>query len=100
MAWFEYGNLKGRKRQLRKGVYLRVSALPKDLIKIAETFMRPKELIEYVIVKEIRKDNCMLEFWTRHVGVDPMNRHTVFTYIAQENPEWICESDVGRGYKE
>jgi len=99
MSWFEYGTPK--RRSLRKGVFLRVSSLPLDILKEADEYKRCFETIEQVKILEILPDEyVLLEFWSRHIGWDPINRSTVFTFRVKEDPKWICEGDLGRGYKE
>jgi hypothetical protein len=36
-----------------------------------------------------REDNILLH-----------NRYNVFGFVVDENPEWICEGNYGRGFKE
>ena len=36
-----------------------------------------------------REDNILLH-----------NRYNVFGFVVDENPEWICEGNCGRGFKE
>ena len=105
MSFFEYGNLSGRKRRLRKGVWLRVRSLPKDIIDRAKAKMRtPFDEIDWVIVQEMRPEGqVLLEFWTHTMLIDHRKdlwRYTVFHLLEKEDPTWICEGDLGRGYKE
>ena len=98
MSWFEYGT--PQRRSLRKGVCLRVRDLPPNLVKDAKKLMRRGEHLQMVQVLEIRpKGHVLLQFWSRRIGKDPFNRHTVFTIYVKEDPEWICEGDIGRGYR-
>lgn len=106
MSWFEYGTLSPKKRKLRKGVWLRVGNLPAHILKEARSKMRSKlEQIEWVVVSEMRPENkVLLEFWCRTPVKDMLYdrscRYTVFYVLATEDPTWICEGDLGRGYKE
>lgn len=115
MSWFEYGTPKSRK--VRKGVWLRVRCLPQPILDTAKKIMRTGENIEWVIVKEIRPNNQVyLEFWCKeypalNAGIkvikqffakqkkNPLlfNRYAVFGFVADEDPTWICEGDLGRG---
>jgi hypothetical protein len=104
MAWFEYGT--PIKRSWRKGVWLRVRNLPPTLLKQAKKFMRPLENIEWVVVSEIKPDNnVLLEFWCKnpfdHIKLPKLSggRYNVFWIFTKEDPNWICEGDLGRGYK-
>lgn len=104
MSWFEYGV--PERRSLRKGVFLRVRDLPPALLSKARTYMKRGEQIEMVKVLEIRPDNYVyLEFWCLENRQDIkkkilFERRVVFGFLEQENPKWICEGDLGRGYKE
>lgn len=103
MSWFEYGELTGRDRQLRKGVWLRVRNLPQDILTEIHIFMRPNEKIEWVVVQELQSNKqVLLEFWC----ADPNDwfggykRYNVFHWTVPEDPKWICEGDLGRGFKQ
>lgn len=107
MSWFEYGSLPPKKRRLRKGVWLRASALPGPIVKAARRCMRSKhEEIDWVVVSEMRDDGeVLLEFWCHVPGkADVISngnvRYTVFHLLAKEDPSWICEGDMGRGFRE
>ena len=101
MSWFEYGE--PQRRSLRKGVYLRVRELDKDLITAAGKFMRATDGFVYVVIKEIQPNgHVLLEFWCQDVcdTLAHLPRYNVFHISTKENPAWICEGDLGRGYKE
>lgn len=103
MSWFEYGTLPPKKRKLRKGVWLRVRSLPKSLLAVAKKNRRSAlETLDWVIVKEMRPDGkVLLEFWGHTPLLDEFGkRYTVFYHLCDEDPTWICEGDLGRGYKE
>jgi hypothetical protein len=106
MSWFEYGNLEGKDRRLRKGVWLRVRSLPASLLKEAKKSLRTKaDVIDWVVVQEMRPNKqVLLEFWTHTLVLDHLPnkpwRYTVFHLLVDEDPKWICEGDLGRGYKE
>jgi len=96
MAWFEYGI--PERRSLRKNVALRVRdfTITNDI----KILMREGERLELILIKEILpNNNVLLEFHSRNYLIDPHNRHTVFYLVYKEDPGWICESDIGRGYK-
>jgi hypothetical protein len=65
--------------------------------------MRDDELIDMVKVLEIQpNNNVYLEFWCRENSTSHIisERYVVFGFSEKENPKWICEGDLGRGYKE
>lgn len=103
MSWFEYGTLPANKRKLRKGVWLRVRSLPEPLLKEAKKLLSWRETIEWVEVKEIRPEGrVFLQFWCRKIGFLKPEKPTVFKvfgFDVPEDPTWICEGDLGRGYK-
>jgi hypothetical protein len=104
MSWFEYGSPK--KRSLRKGVFLRVKNLPKELLNIVKPLMSQNvNHIDWIIVKEILpKKEVLLEFWcsdfTKCTYLQNPCKYEVIQYNCDEDPNWICEGDLGRGYKE
>ena len=103
MSWFEYGV--PERRALRKNVWLRVRHLPDALKKRAKKHMRLFEEIEWVAVQEIHPNGkVLLEFWCRRPGDYQrsdkfVRRYNVFSFEVDEDPTWICEGDLGRGYK-
>jgi hypothetical protein len=98
MAWFYYGDQPVRR--YRKGIWLRIASLPEALAQQIKGRMKEGELLAWVVVKELHPANrVLLEVWC-YQGVfdkDTMERYTVFHVLADENPKWVCESDVGRG---
>lgn len=106
MSWFEYGVPALNKRRLRKGVWLRVRNLPDPIVKAARKKLRSNdEEIDWVLVEGIRPDRqVLLEFWChdpiRDRMADGTQRQTVFHLLVVEDPKWICEGDLGRGYKD
>lgn len=104
MSWFEYGTPK--RRSLRKNVWLRARSLPENILQDAKKNMRSGEYIERVVVCEIKTaPRVLLEFWCCN-PLDAISnkltcftRYTVFHLIVDEDPNWICEGDLGRGYK-
>ena len=100
MSWFTYDEPKPR--SLRKGVCLRVKNLPQDIMSQWSGLCqpRPDERIDRVDVLEILpKGKGIVRCWSRVSGVDPIDRHVVVEFMTDENPLWICEGDVGVGYK-
>ena len=102
MSWFHYGKPEPKKRKLRKGVWLRVQCLPEDIYIAAREKLRSiTEVIRWVIVSEIRPDGkVLLEFWCQEMFDPVPERYTVFYLFVGENPEWVCEGDLGRGWKD
>lgn len=97
MGWFEYGT--PERRHLRKGVCLRTEALPEELQLVASQKMRENETLFIVKISEIRpRGQVLLEFWSKETP-NTMERYTVFYHLVDEDPKWVCESDIGRGYK-
>lgn len=111
MAWFEYGTPK--RRHLRRGVFLRPRMIPEDLKKTISGTMEdfdPKlHEILMVEVKEIlpttkegRRD-VIIHAWIRNfLQLDPFAQARlwfVVEIVTVENPEWVCEADIGRGLK-
>lgn len=99
MAWFQYSDQ--TRRRYRQGIWLRVRSLPEDLTaKIAERNVK-NERVLWIVVKELQPNNqAVLEVWCEQKpftvnGFDEV--YTVFYLVVDENPEWICESDLGRG---
>lgn len=94
MSWFEYGT--PEKRHWRKGVALRVRNLTPELLAYVNRYKGRLQQIFYVLVVEIQDDGyVLLEY---HCGRKIMSpRQTVITHHVKENPEWVCEGDLGRG---
>lgn len=102
MSWFDYGV--PRKRDLRRGVALRVRNLPPAIRAQAEKLMEKDEFIDYVIVEQVLKaPDVLLAVHVRKFGSFANmrgHREGVIRFSVPENPEWTCEGDVGRGYRE
>lgn len=96
MSWFLYSAPK--KRSHRKGIWLRHRTLPKALLRRADAMLRPGEDVLWVCVEGLRpKGQVLLEFWARD-SMDPVQqRYNVFHILADEDPNWVCEGDLGRG---
>ena len=97
MGWFEYDYSGPEdRRSHRRGIFLRVRDFPKD--PNVEELMREGERLESIEVKELRPSgNVLLEFRSR-AKEDPFERCTCFELVFKEDPEWVCESDIGRGW--
>jgi len=64
------------------------------------------EEITWVVIKELRgQGRVLLEVWCWQLPRSPVktspaegvDRFTVFHVEAVEDPEWVCEGDLGRG---
>ncbi len=102
MSWFYYGDPKNR--QKRKGIWLRTQTVPEDVKgAIKDTrCLRASESIDRIEVHEMRdNDLVLLRIWAKSIAdsARKINRYNVFFVIVKENPEWICEGDLGRGLK-
>jgi len=95
VSWFYYKDQPNRK--LRRGIWLRVHSLPEPVVKEAKKYMKIGEYVDFVIVHELRpKNQVMLEFHCRRL-LAPIQRSILIHIIVDEDPEWICEGDLGRG---
>lgn len=113
MAWFL---LKDQpKRSLRKGICLRIRNLPESLMKkilaqLPDTgvYSGPMKLgqIESVIIDGVLSDGKVrLEVWSsthedrmRHIqDANTPFKYSVLLFVVDENEEWVCEADQGRG---
>jgi hypothetical protein len=85
----------------RKGVALRVRDLPPLLLGRVRSYMEPGEEIEYAIVSEMRQDGqVFVEFHCRK-RFEPIGpRKVVIGLEVPEDPQWVCEGDLGRGMVE
>jgi hypothetical protein len=101
MSWFVYSDQQVRK--YRKGIWLRTRCLPKDLSEKIKKNMGKFESLAWVQVEELRPNNqVLLEVWCYQFkfpwrGIDKPERYSVFHLLVDENPNWICEGDLGRG---
>lgn len=102
MAWFNYGDQE--KRRYRAGIWLRVRSLPQELLDKIYKKIPKSNTIVYVLVKELQpNDHVLLEIWTcdnplfGFLGCSATDVYTVCHLSEKENPNWICESDLGRG---
>jgi len=103
MSWFTLKDQASRSK--RKGIWLRFdSPLMKDVQEAVKKSKckRPSEVVGRVIIHELRLNNeVMLEVWCKSLldNVRGKQRYNVFYITMKENPDWICEGDLGRGMK-
>jgi len=88
-------------RRKRKGIWLRVRSNP-DITRLIRKsgLKRLSECIEWVEIRGLRPEGkVLLEVWCMSLldSARRRNRHNVFHIQADENPEWVCEGDLGRG---
>jgi hypothetical protein len=96
MSWFFYKEQPTRKR---KGLWLRKRSLPEDLKEEINKKLLKNEEIDWIVVKEIKKGQVLLEIWCRPAFSTVFDRFSVIYHWTKENPEWVCEGDLGRGFK-
>lgn len=99
MAHFYY---KDQNPRYKKGVALRIHHLPENVRKEFNKLMRKGEELERVYINEVNKkySKVLLEGWSRTPLKDPYGKRFTVTYVlVDEDPDWVCESDFGRGYK-
>tara|TARA_R110000824_G_scaffold400387_1_gene607820 strand:- start:273 stop:596 length:324 start_codon:yes stop_codon:yes gene_type:complete len=99
MSWFNYGDQPSRRK--RKGIWIREYGNP-DIEKAIKTsgYKRASDTIRYIEVHELRPDNqVLLEVWCKSLldSLRGKQRYNVFHIIVDENMDWICEGDLGRG---
>lgn len=103
MSWFLLEDQD--RRQNRKGIWLRVrhDSNP-DVHEIIQKskLLRFADSVERIVIKELLRDGeVLLEIWARNFkdAVRPKyrERFNVFYVVAEENLQWICEGDLGRG---
>lgn len=97
MSWFVYNDQ--QKRRYRKGIWLRIRSLPTDLLAKIQQQMKKTESLAWVVVQELKpKNQVLLEIWCYQFspGTTPQ-RYTVFHLLVDEDPNWVCEGDLGRG---
>jgi len=96
MSWFTYKDQKNRR--YCKGIWLRIRSLPDDLLNNIKKITN--ESLAWVSILELRPNSqVLLEVWcyqTPATATAP-EKYTVFHLLVEENPEWICEGDLGRG---
>ena len=101
MSWFKYSDQ--TRRRYRKGINLRIRHLPENLLSKIKANITRKEQIAWITVSELRpNDQVLLEIWCYQLknpwlSKDKPEKFTVFHLLVDENPDWICEGDQGRG---
>ena len=101
MSWFVYSDQ--QKRRYRKGIWLRLRSLPEDLLAKIKGNMKSDEQLAWVVVQELRpKNQVLLEIWCNQLNYPwtpaKNERFTVFHLLVDEDPNWVCEGDLGRGF--
>ena len=103
MSWFTLQDQPIRKK--RVGIWIRLrSPTTGDVDRAIEKsgLKRLTEVVEWVEIKELRPNSqVLLEVWCISLKdcAFKKHRHNVFHLIVDENPEWVCEGDLGRGLK-
>jgi len=93
VSWFKYSDQK--KRSNLKNVWLRIRDLPEELKKEIDSNISNEKLERVVVCELLPDNNVLLECWAEVIfGV----KYTVFYITTKEDPDWICEGDLGRGY--
>jgi len=101
MSNFSYG----KHTKKRIGVWLRHQSNP-DMIKMISENVNKRimDTVERVIISEYDKktDEVWIEVWCKNFWDTFRERHryNVFYLKTKVNEEWICEGDLGKGYKE
>jgi hypothetical protein len=99
MSWFTLRDQPDRRRL--RGVWLRCGSNPDVQGAIRRSGLkRLTETVEWVEVKEVRPGRrVLLEVWCISLldCVRRRRRHNVFHMDMLENPDWVCEGDLGRG---
>lgn len=101
MSWFLLGDIKERKNI--KGIWLRKR--PRCNPDVDEAIKKSKNLrltenVWKIEIVELRKNNqVLLEVWAQSAidMIKNKQRHNVFHILIDQNPEWICEGDLGKG---
>lgn len=61
--------------------------------------MEGNEFISHVIVEELRPEaHVLLAVHVQEPGDLAKGRESVIRFEVDENPEWVCEGDLGRGF--
>jgi hypothetical protein len=100
MSWFVYNDQ--QRRRYRKGIWLRIRSLPSELLAKIQKHMQRNETLAWVVVQELKPNNqVLLEIWCNQTKFPwtqkTPERYTVFHLLVDENPDWVCEGDLGRG---
>ena len=100
MSWFIYG--KHTKKHI--GIWLRPSSNPDVIEKIKKSKLkRFGDSISRIVVSEFDKEKnaVWLQIWTKNIfdSIFRKNRYTVFHIKTEINENWVCEGDLGNGFK-
>lgn len=117
MAFFFYKDIK--KNAHKKGVWLRIRYMLEDenFCKAVKSAGVNPYNIRWIQITEIEDGWARLECWSQTLWQSIKTRarlrkaskakearqtyagdsYTVIAIVALENPEWVCESDLGRG---
>jgi len=100
MSWFYLKDQPIRKR--RVGIWIRVRSLPNELGKKIAKIKRISEHPWQIKIAELRpKGEVLLEMWCSSLGVlfshKKYDRNIVYHFVEKEDPDWVCEGDLGRG---
>lgn len=100
MSWFYLKDQGSRRKRI--GICLRYRSLPEDLSKKVNKIKRINEHPWMIKIVELKENNqVLLEMWCRIAFQcnNKYDRNIVYHFLEEENPEWICEGDLGRGLK-
>ena len=104
MSWFYLKDQPVRRKRI--GIWLRVRSLPEDLIKKVSKIKRKAEHPWQIKIAELRpKGEVLLEMWCSSPHLLMLQSHKrydrniVYHFLEKENPEWVCEGDLGKGLK-
>lgn len=103
MSHFTLKNQPVRKK--RKGIWLRVRS--ETINDVNEAIQKSKlkrttEVIQWIEIHELRDNGkVLLEVWCQSMTdiIKGTPRFNVFHLLIDENLEWTCEGDLGRGLK-
>lgn len=103
MSWFLLGDVSVKDRKKIKGIWLRKNSNPDITKEIKKSKnLRRLDRVWKIEIVELRKNNqVLLEVWANN-GLDLMRgkeRNNVFWILMTQNPEWVCEGDLGKGEK-
>lgn len=102
MSWFLLGDIKERSEI--KGIWLRSSEDTNlDVQKAIKQskHLRLTEYVDRIVIHEIKNnEQVLLEIWGKNSldFIKNKRRYNVFYVLVKENPEWVCEGDLGKGF--
>lgn len=100
MSWFCYGAQRSSKK--RKGIWLRVApGFNKDVHAVIKKvgLLRKTDSVQRIVVQELQGDKVYLQIWATSIfdAFRGKRRYNVFNIVMDENSDWVCEGDLGRG---